>query len=397
MTAPHIGPCGHTFCLPCVLSYLNSVANELNAESERICKSKQRTMDGSKSVIGGTVKNATVAVTTVRARCPMCSSGNSAELNIGDAMITYRDLRPVIFVPVSVVKAKAIGGGRKQNDFDRLGSKMKFVKLHRVMDCLAPYLPMEGNKIRGGGIMNDRTDLGSISLKMEHKYPDLPDGDEDVNECVYSRQYYVGCNEYDRVLERMLNDLIKYRDESVYCQGDNREKWNVNMSIEAIQASLRRWMGSNISNGGLRSMELEARETCMSRTAAMKTIPAYVNDAIGVSKNTQLISPGAVHLNRDIDECLYYQACDGQLCFLSGINVACLTEEFSLHCNEHSTNDEGISRKTLPLPDSIEGTVIGIETLPLTPTLMKRKHFLSHLPLGSSVRKNLQHVYFLFE
>ena len=128
---------------------------------------------------------------------------------------------------------------------------MRFVKLHRVAGCPAPYLPVEG---------------GKSSRETSQSTFDLPDGDDDKEECIYSRQYFVGTSEYDSLLER-----------------------------------------------------------------------------------------GTAYLDKQLDECLYYQSCDGQLCYLSGINMACLLEEFSLHRNEHN---ESHSRSALPLPDVVEGVVI---------------------------------------
>jgi hypothetical protein len=373
MMAPHVAPCGHTFCLPCVLGYLNSVAKDLNAEAERICKTKQRVPEGKAIIIGSATKTS-VAVTTVRARCPMCSSGNSAELTAGDSMVTYRELRPVVCVPVTVVKAKAVSGSLKHQ-----GSRMKFVKLHRALDCPSPYLPLEGHKVRCGS-------AGASSSPTQRLLPDYPDGDDHEEECMYSRQYYVGCNEYDNVLKRSLDDLLKYSRKSGYCQVDAREKWNVSMAIEAVQASLRRWVGCGGADGGFRSMELEAKVNFTTCASLVELVITQRNvDAIDeIHANPALIEPGTVHLNPDMSECIYYQASDGQMCFLSGINMACLTYEFSLHATEQS--EAPPSRNTMPLPDSIEGIVLAAESTIVTPELVKRKHFLSHLPLGFSVR-----------
>lgn len=379
MIAPHISPCGHTYCLPCVLGYLNSVAKELNTESDRICKSKQKSAN-EKALVGNATK-ASVAVTTVRARCPMCSSGSSAELNVGDAMITYKDLRPVVFAPVLVLKAKALSFGKQQNQCS--GTKMRFVKLHRVMDSLSPYLPVHGRRVFGGVVA--RTEKSPILLP-----PDLPDGDDDSEECVYSRQYFVGCNEYGTALQRCLDDLNKYSQDSAYCQVDTREKWNVSMAIEAVQASLRRWIGSG-GDGGFLSMEYEAktnfvRGTTLAGAASTKIDGTTAERESVQHDNCALLPPGTIYLDRELNESLYFQACDGQLCFLSGINMACLLEEFSLHQNEHQNDMPDQSRRAMPLPDSIEGTVLEIESIIVTPELARRKHFLSHLPLGSSVR-----------
>jgi hypothetical protein len=320
----------------------------------------------------------------------MCNSGNSIELRAGDAMITYKDLRPVVCVPVSVVKAQT-SGNKSRNVM--LGTKMKFVKLHKRSDSLVPYLPLVNHRVRGGDCcVNKDSELDSAWLQMENQLPDFPDGDDDVEECIYSRQYFAGCNEYDRVLERSLEELIRYRDESVHCRLDTREKWNVSMAIEAIQASLRRWMGSDGCDGGFRSIEVEVKANSVRETTMVVPISNdsdNANEEADQTANSALVPPGTVHLNRDMDECLYYQAYDGQLCYLSGLNVACLLHEFSLYGNEHSMNESDRLRRTLPLPDYVEGTVVEVETMVVTPALVKRKHFLSHIPFGSSVSSKL--------
>jgi len=90
---------------------------------------------------------------------------------------------------------------------------------------------------------------------------------------------------------------------------------------------------------------------------------------------------------------VYYQAADGQPFYLSGINVACLMHEFSLHkvdeIQDDNLNDRISSidrpRNTLPLPDEIEATVLEIDHALVSHEMIKRKHFLSHVSIGSSV------------
>eukprot|EP00804_Cyclotella_cryptica_P030836 CCRYP_018376-RA/>CCRYP_018376-RA protein AED:0.02 eAED:0.02 QI:946/1/1/1/1/1/2/586/533 len=391
MTCPHIAPCGHSFCLPCVLGYLNAVAKQIHAEAARTHKSKQTGHNNSNSnaVVGSDAcgnRNA-VTVTTVCARCPMCSSGSSVELNAGDAMITYRDLRPLLFVPVATIRP---AGGGKQQHSSHVGTIMKFVKLHRVQTCAAPYLPLLGHCVRGV-VQGDAASSTSASPSQYHHYfPNLPDGDDDADECMYSRQYFVGSNEYDGLLQRNFDELLNYRDTSIHCQMDPREKWNVSMAIEAIQASMRRWTGNDGDDGGFRALELAARVHSTREVTVLDSPIKYADDAnqevdIVNNTNSALIPPGTAYLSRELDECFFYQACDGQLAFLSGINVACLLEEFSLHRNEHSTDQSNGSRRAHPLPDAVEGTVVGTESFVVTPSLVKKKQFLSHLPVGSSV------------
>jgi len=372
MTAPYIAPCGHSFCLPCVLGYLNAVAKDLNAESERLHKNKQSKGSGVVGNTGCSVPSATV--TCVRARCPMCSSGSAMVLNAGEAMITYKDLRPLVFVPVVSIKTK---------------TKMKFVKLHRSKGCSAPYLPLEGHRIRG-------------SHFMKEELPDLPDGDDDPEETIYARQYFVGLQEFSSLLQRQISELNNYRNQPI-CKMDAREDWNVTMALEAVQASQRRWIDSGNVEGFI-SVELSAKleqQKYVQNSRLVQLInitekqeeSQVEGDGKSKSKKSSFLCPGTSYLHRrdpsdssrnETDEYAYYQSCDGQLCFLSGLDVACLLHEFSLH----ETLEDGATihdRDKMPLPDEVLATVLATEDEVLTHSLMKRKPFLSHYPLSTVV------------
>ena len=398
MASPFIAPCGHIFCLPCALGYLNSVSKDLNTESERIHKNKHP-VKGSAGVVGSSSATTNSAsVTTIRARCPMCSSGSSLVLNAGEAMITYRDLRPVVFVPVLCVTA---------------GTRMRLVKLHRVKTCPAPYLPLESRHVRGGSTSTH------CSLILDQHLVDLPDGDDDSDECVYSRQHLVGLKEYETVLQRDLDELKRYRDNSVYSKMDPREAWNVAMAIEAVQAAQRRWHGVTVDDGGFCGMEWEAKSAAVISKLSKPKLVAKTADAredatadegaatssTKIRKNSPLLEPGSFLQNHSTstssqeepDEYLYYQSSDGQPIYLSGFDLACLMHEFSLHRGtgtqvdnagqdvESPQTPQSKPRSLAPLPDELTATVVEVEHLTVTTSLIKRKPFLSHLPLHSNV------------
>ena len=361
MTVPYIAPCGHSFCLPCVLGYLNSVAKDLNQESER---NKQNT------------GVASATVTCVRARCPMCSSGSSTVLKAGEAMITYKDLRPLVFVPVMKVNT---------------ATKMKFVKLHRRKRCSAPYLPLEGNRVRG-------------SQSTMQQLPDLPDGDDDLEAVTYSRHYYVGLEELSSLLQRQITELNNYQNEPV-CKVDPREGWNISMALEAVRASQRRWLNSGVVEGFISvemSLKLEHQQYLQqstrfvqssSTTAERRDESKAKSDIESKSRTSSLLRHGTSHLQCELsessrggtDEYAYYQSCDGQLCFISGLDVACLLNEFSLHKSLEQDKATNHDRSKMPLPDEVLATVLAGEEEILTHNLMKRKPFLSHFPLGSTI------------
>lgn len=441
MVSPCIAPCGHTFCLPCVLGYLNSVAKELNTESERVGKNKHEGKGGVVGASSKTAMNNRATVTSIRARCPMCSSGSSLVLHAGEAMLTYKDLRPVVFVPVVTIAASSAatigeskkgsggggGGGRRKDLGHSLGTRMRFVKLHRAKHCPAPYLPLAGHRVRGGGAVTTATTASSMDAAEQHQQnlPDLPDGDDDCEECIYTRQYFVGVNEYENILQRDLDDLQNYREKSMYCQMDPREAWNVSMAIEAIQAAQRRWIGSSIDDGGFRRIELDVKVAAGIRkqSGQQLLLPEAADEGDdtnadglapsrrkGNTKTTCCLQPGSFPLHQNSEsntdesaEFLYYQSSDGQHCYLSGFDMVCLMHEFSLDqypqkstCTDATQSDQDDtlqfesrksrpSRTTLPLPDEITATIVSVDQCTVTTSLIKRKPFLSHMPLHSSV------------
>jgi RING-type zinc-finger len=85
---------------------------------------------------------------------------------------------------------------------------------------------------------------------------------------------------------------------------------------------------------------------------------------------------GSMYLN-DSDAHHFYQADDGQLVFLNGFNMTCLLSDFT---KTKTTELAADSELKPPLPDVIEGKVLEIENVQLTPELRKRMPFLSHIP-----------------
>jgi hypothetical protein len=102
---------------------------------------------------------------------------------------------------------------------------------------------------------------------------------------------------------------------------------------------------------------------------------------------TRAIPTGSMYT--DGDEGVFYQTNDGQLCFLSGFNMNCLRAEFSAVLPEESALLTAASpleqRKLSPLPDILEGKIVEIERVQLTPEMRQRLRVLSHLPLYSDV------------
>lgn len=88
----------------------------------------------------------------------------------------------------------------------------------------------------------------------------------------------------------------------------------------------------------------------------------------------------------------FYQCEDGQLCFLARFNMSCLLADFSPKVPDveslakpRDSLNYWQRRKLLPLPDSLEGEILEIESVHLTPDLRKRMPFLGHLPLYTDI------------
>jgi len=109
----------------------------------------------------------------------------------------------------------------------------------------------------------------------------------------------------------------------------------------------------------------------------------------GDSKKSMHITPGTMYL--DDDSVQFYQAIDGQLCFLSGFSLKYLAHEFAdknpntTHDNENKRQDDDDDDDDIialpPFPDVIKGNVIDVQTIHITPEVRKRMPFTSHLPL----------------
>ena len=90
----------------------------------------------------------------------------------------------------------------------------------------------------------------------------------------------------------------------------------------------------------------------------------------------------------------FYQCEDGQLCFLSRFNMNCLLSDFSpklpdLESVQQQEEQQKLNywqrRKLLPLPDFVEGEILEIETIHLTPDVRKKMPHLQHLPLYTDI------------
>ena len=148
--------------------------------------------------------------------------------------------------------------------------------------------------------------------------------------------------------------------------------------------------------------------------------PSIHNNATTTTTTKTTTIGGSVYATNE--EYILYQAHDGSLCFLSGFNMNCLRTEYAstllpemIHNNtidcgmeqlsinqlwDDSNNhtDEASGHKPTPpqklqtprptrppLPDFVDGFIMEIERVLLTPEVRERRRFLSHIPLYTEV------------
>lgn len=88
-------------------------------------------------------------------------------------------------------------------------------------------------------------------------------------------------------------------------------------------------------------------------------------------------------------ETTFYQSEDGRLCFLCSFDMSCLRADFAERVPSPQALQEATTaaqrRKLAPLPDFVEGKILEVERVHLTPEKRQRYRFLSHLPLYTDV------------
>ena len=110
---------------------------------------------------------------------------------------------------------------------------------------------------------------------------------------------------------------------------------------------------------------------------------------MGSRKPSRGFHPGTMYMTDDMVQ--YYQAVDGQLCFLSGFNLNCLSNEFAAKdpvfeaYNGGKDDDDHTLDNKPPFPDIVKGQVIDVEQVHLTPDILKRMPCFSHLPLYANI------------
>lgn len=377
-TCPRITKCGHCFCLPCLMRHNHT----------------------------STADNAALGV-----KCPCCS-----------LPIHFDDIRPVVIESVLT---------------PRVQTRMKLVKLHRTKDCPAPYLPQRGQwKHSAPHAIPCMTDTDAKFSRFTY-----------IDPVACQQLLSANCDELDRYArdlrhgpdlelifvqmsqERVKNEinaaLHDLPEEQSLMERFSQNQAGVNQHIPdyLFAGGHQNLMNSKVTDdhsAGVDSHEGSAGFSCRLRGDSLGS-EVYVQRARGESvglegnasgkfgRTTRGYSidsgdsgnsvdqkrrpkrvlpqlPASMYLEEHASQ--FYQSVDGQLCFLSKFNMNCLAAEFSTNPPEDPIQIDASPnelRKRSPLPDEIDGIVLEVETLNLTPDIRKRLPVFSHLPAYTDV------------
>lgn len=121
-------------------------------------------------------------------------------------------------------------------------------------------------------------------------------------------------------------------------------------------------------------IEQDSGESIFNSAESASTNKPFKNHRLSVANvRSKQAHCGTMYLE-DRDATHFYQADDGQLVFLNGFNITCLSLDYARnrpvgdHCKP-------------PLPDFVSGRILDIQSVYLTADVRKKSPFLQHLPL----------------
>ena len=375
--AARITICGHCFCLACALRHIQT----------------------------STANNPYQHV-----KCPCCA-----------IPMVVGEMRPVIFEYCQPPVLQKV---------------MKLVKLHRTKNCAAPYLPVpdqpKHSNPHAAPCMTDpdskycRFNYIDPMLYMSHLESDQKDlqGEiEALKRVGRPESLGVELTFYSMALDIVLKAQKCAQDELVEEQA-LMERFSPSSS-GIYQPQSPDLVASNITfddAGSVSKVEEsttyrsdESPPSPVQHGAPLNGSPIrrYRGDSIGSyqsvesssSKNSDLnaspspprrprrrVLPATMYLDEHASH--FYQAEDGQLVFLNGFNMNCLQVDASknvprskLNFNDDTSSHEppNLCTPQPPLPDYVDGIVLEIDTVHITPEIRKRMPFMAHLPLYTDI------------
>jgi hypothetical protein len=379
-TCARITKCGHCFCLPCVIRHVHSCSvNSPHAEP----------------------------------KCPCCS----IPLHLGD-------IRPVQLITVAPPV---------------LNQQVKFIKLHRAKACPAPFLPLIDQPRRSSPRAAPcQTDADAAFCKFNYVDPTLYQ--QHLNDNLQEILEQSGLDRSEAAFATMaveivqkelqaalgeaaeevaITDRFASRAAGIYqahplqliasnyrvisgCQMDEAgsqfpvDPVGSKDSTASAEPGIATTMQTSSSfdpsatgryRGDSIGSELSHQSSEAHRRGRSGSMTSYDADTTSPRRKDRTIPAGTMYT--DSDDSVFYQADDGNLCFLSGFNMNCLRSEFSAALPDESlllaNASPSLQRKLSPLPDVLEGTILEVDRVQLTPEMRQRLRFLSHLPVYSDV------------
>eukprot|EP00977_Amphora_coffeiformis_P015446 scaffold4511_cov171-Amphora_coffeaeformis.AAC.12 len=359
-TAARITKCGHSFCLPCLLHHSHAFST-----------------------------NYPYAKTGPK--CPCCS----IELHLDD-------VRPVQFVDAPT---------------PAVSQTVRLIKLHRVKGCAAPFLPQPHHPRRAAphaapgqcdaDALFTRFNYVDLPLYQAHLTANLAELEQmeiysDMDEMcrtmalnMVRKQLQESLQQVDEELEYMERfgqpSSGVYQPQPPHLVADNYAVTTESSSAHGAERTRSASMGSesNYHDDEEHSLERCRSESigsepsgCLERGDSIVSHDSNAHNRHGKTK-----APCSMYLGPE--ESVFYQAEDGRLCFLCGFDITCLRADYADALPEADAFQQATTasqrRKLTPLPDFIEGRILEIEHVHLTPEKRQRLRFLSHLPLYADI------------
>ena len=378
--APRCLPCGHVFCLPCILHH---------------CYTSLSACAPPSSVSLDKKKSAADSFSSAQVKCPCCS----------DCVSVPEDLRSVQFVTVSP---------------PTINDRMTFLKLYRIKKPAMSQSEEEHKKAMDG---KHHPALISNAHMYEDMFPCqiiVPPMDSDLNNhnsgtdvlppaelplpnMSHPNAMYYRLNIQDIkpyiYLQQLSSDLVAIQDaiqeySGVALEVESMDLIFLKLSLDMVQEEVH-LVQQQVVDAELkeeRRLRLSSHEHGTMEHVKEHGEGGSSLSATAIDHNNGQETEATVELQHDISDTHsmkehrhshheeqeqkqyqpFYQTSDGQLCFLSGFNMACLNHEHN-----------GMYQY---LPSIIEGQVVNVETVHMTHETRKRLTFLHHLPLYTDVK-----------
>lgn len=372
-TCARITKCGHAFCLPCLLHHAHAfAANHPYAESGP--------------------------------RCPCCS-----------IPLHLEDVRPVVFVhsPAPAV--------------DR---RIRLVKLHRVKGCAAPFVPQPDRPRRAAPYaaptqsdddaaftrfnyvdpVRYQTHLVANLQELEQMeiYGDVDAMCRGMALQAVQKQLQEAMAEADQELEYMerfaQSTAGVSQSQPPYLQAE-RHLATESSTAEHVAEASESWERTRSASMGseshhhhdeeqdeaiirrCRSESMGPEHSSHRRRARGDSLVSHDSSTQSDRNQHRMKTPSSMYSGPE--ESVFYQAEDGRLCFLCGFDMSCLRSDYADALPESEVFQQATTaaqrRKLLPLPDFVEGRILELEHVHLTPEKRQRLRFLSHLPLYTDI------------